>query len=282
MSFRRKLWFSVLGLVLAGGGAMLLVFPSGCTEMHPVNGQLDVTNDRSQRIMALAAEEAAAIPDPDTRLTRQLNLADTQIQRGWPVDARVTLTAARDTLQAKDAVKLNDHARISGWISISQLARQADDLALAVGACDSAKAAMTAIEDPAKRCQYVMGISNELQYLKGKPAAAALLALAAPWTRVIDNLPKRREATVAFASALFTLDDFTDAKAMIHQDDDAAWRSQTLQMLASLRPASQGPDMVGAASLRVDSPQAGSFYFGKNLNYQQIFQNQTNSQTGKD
>jgi len=271
---RRKVWFSVVMLVLAGGGAVLMVFPPGCAEMHPVNGQLDVTNDRSQRIMALAAEEAAAIPDIDARLTRQLNLADVQIQRGWPVDARVTLAAARGTLQTKVAAQqLNDHARISGWISVSQLARQAKDLALAITACDSAAVAMMAIEDPAKRCQYVMGIGNELQYLKGKPAAAALLAQAAPWTKSIDNVPTRRAATVAFACALFTLDDFDDAKAMFRQDDDAAWRSQMLQTLAS--PAEvTNLRQIGAASAVAP--------FGKDLNYRTIFQNQTNSQTSKE
>jgi len=104
---------------------------------------------------------------------------------------------------------LNEHARISGWVSASELSRTAKDDTGALAACESAVSAMRNIGDPARRCDYVMGICNELQYLKGKDAAAQLLAEAGPWTRAIDDVKRRRQAVVSFAATLFSLDELT-------------------------------------------------------------------------
>ena len=224
--------------------------------------------------MALAADEAALISDVDTRLTRLLNLADTQIQRGWSEDAKVTLAAAYKTLASADAMKLNQHARISGWVSISELSRGVKDMAGAASACEGAIAAVLGIEDPARRCQYVMGVSNELQYLKGKPAAVEFLTKAGAWTRSIDDVPARRQATASFAAALFNLDDFQAGQSMLKQDDDPTWRSDTLAKFASI---SEGGGRLEAKAGSAEMPR-----FGRDLHYKQVFQGQVNSQTTKD
>jgi hypothetical protein len=263
----------LIGMVAAGGAAWL-VLPMGCKSEPHITGTLKPTENRSQRLMALAAQEAGHIPEPDMRLTRQLNLADQQIQRGWPADALITLGSARDTLQSNDATRLNEYATISGWISISQLARQITAAELARQACDSAVAAMEKLEDPAKRCQYVFGVANELQYLKGMPAAAAVLAKAGPWTRAIDNIQQRREAEVSFASALFNFDDYAAGQQMLRNDDDAAWRSDTLARLAAIPVGGAVP----AEARRESSVKA----FGRTLDYDKVFQNQLRSNTTND
>lgn len=257
---------------------LLGLLSAGCQTQPRITGTLNPNASRSQKLMAMAADEAGNIPEPDMRLTRQLNLADQQIQRGWKTDAQTTLAHAAGTLKSKDAVQLNDHARVSGWISISQLGRQTDATALAAEACDNAVAVMEKIEDPAKRCQYVFGVANELQYHKGQPAAAAILSKAGPWTRSIDNLKERRDALVSFASALFNFDDYPAGQAMLHQDDDPAWRSDTLTRLANFSPATPAmvADQQSASSPRQEQP------YGKQLDYRSIFQNQTKSNTSKD
>src|SRR5690606_228422 len=118
----------------------------------------------------------------DARLTRQLNLAERQIRKQWLDEARATLAAARRTLASDDAGKLNTHARISGWVAVSELSREVADKQGAVSAIDAAVKEIDAIDDPAKRCDYVMGVANELQYLKGRDAAVRMLTDAAPWT----------------------------------------------------------------------------------------------------
>ena len=105
---------------------MLSLGLAGCQSQARITGTLNPNASRSQKLMAMAADEAGKIPEPDMRLTRQLNLADQQIQRGWKTDAQVTLTRASENLKSTDGAGLNDHARVSGWISISQLGRQSD------------------------------------------------------------------------------------------------------------------------------------------------------------
>jgi hypothetical protein len=243
--------------------------------------------------MALAAEEAAMIADLDARLTRLLNLAEMQIYREHPADARTTLAHARTTLGSEQAPKqLNDHARISGWISVSELSRQADDDESARSACDSAVTAMRGIEDPAVRCEYVMGVCNELQYLRGAPAAAMVLAESGPWTKAIDDVARRRQAVISFAAALFNLDDFTRGQQMLRQEDDAAWRSDTLTQLASLPVRSGwGSDYAADASVPAGAVEEMEMrreaatsqpWFGKQLRYRDVFRGQQRSQTEKD
>lgn len=266
---------------------------SGCKDDRPISGVVRVSPDRGKRLLALAAREAAAIKDIDARITRQLNLADQQLNRGWKEEAQQTLGEAVTTLQSGDAASLNDHARMSGWISVSQLSRQASDLPRADAASQSAVAALRQIENPAVRCEYVMGVANELQYSRGMGEASKVLGQAGAWTQSIDDVARRRQAVVSFASALFNLDDYAAGQKMLQHEGDAAWRSETLQKLAQLA-AEQAP-VVRDQALRASMPKAaaseareqneadGSFsaspYFGRRLDYKTVFQNQSKSQT---
>jgi hypothetical protein len=284
-------------LALAG-----VPFLGGCGGPPPVSGDIQANEGRSQKLMALSAQEAGHIPDADMRLTRQLNLADLQIDRGWSDNARDTLTAARNTLGSPEAAKLNDQIRLSGWVSISQLSRRIHDMADAAIATDTALVELERIEDPAKRCEYVMGLANELQYIKGKPAAAALLAKAGPWTKWIDNLSWKRQALVAFATALFNLDDFDAGQKMVEQETHAAWRSD---VLATMAQAAQEEQVQTVSGVPVAAAEARGFvtrglsaghvsigplvpannnqpFFGKSLDYDRVFKNQKNAQTTQD
>jgi hypothetical protein len=284
----------------------------GCAP-EPVSPVLHATEARSRKLMALAAEEAGRIPDPDMRLTRQLNLADVQIGRDWKDDARKSLAAARATLAAPESTKLGEQARLGGWVSVSELSRRSHDTDVAAAATDAALAELNKIEDPAARCEYVMGVANELQYSKGKPAAAALLDRAGPWTRSIDSVGSRRQALVAFATALFNLDDFDAGRKMLDQESDPAWRSDVLAGMAENPPTEVAlgtgvvaPVMLrrervnaeamaesgltvtatGSASGSAGGPDAarsvspnGQPFFGKQLDFEQVFKNRKSSLT---
>ena len=221
-------------------------------------------------------------------LTRQLNLADQQLQRGWTADAPVTLKGARDTLLSKDASKLTFHARLSGWVSISELSRNAKDIPAAASACDHAIKELKAIDNQASRCKYVMGIANEAQYLKGLPAARDLLVMAGPWAREISNQPERRSALTTFASALFNLDEYAAGQTVMRQDPDAAWRSETLSALASAaNPENAEPTAARAAALSRDvaahqasqSARQSKSSYGVPLNYRTVFEGKQRSET---
>jgi hypothetical protein len=305
----KRLGVLLITFSLAAGGAVWMY--GGCTT-PPIDPHLRVTEERSRNLMAMAAAEAADIPDIDQRLTRQLNLADLQINRAWKDDAKNTLSACRDTLKSPDASKLKEHARMSGWVSVSELCRGVGDKDGAAIACDGAVAELHNLADPAVRCQYVMGVSNELQYIKGKPAAAQTLEEAGPWTKSIDNVDLRRRAVISFATALFNLDEFSRGQAMLKNEGDASWRSDMLAQLAmqapppsayAQRPADKREaasmsavraEMAPTAAPRTNAPQAavldesrqadlpgGQNYFGKDLQYRSVFQNQKVSNTGK-
>lgn len=280
------LWGVFLGLSVSVSGGWLL--QHGCGGTPPLSGTLRPTRERSQKLMALAAEEAALIPDIDARLTRLLNFADTQSQRGWSADAKATLAGARTTLESGDAKALSDHARVSGWVSISELSRRIEDAPAAAAACEQAVASIRALEDPARRCDYVMGVANELQYSRGPGDAAALLAQAGPWAREIDDVPRRRQALLSFAAALFNLDDYAAGQQMLRADDDVAWRSDTLVRLASLSEVRAGEShatpqaAAPAMETQMDAAAQSQPYFGRPLTYREVFCGQKQSQTVKD
>src|SRR3954470_15895065 len=81
--------------------------------------------DRSARLLSMAAEEAANIPNTLDRFTRQLNIADTQLRTNRRQDADKSLLLARDTLASAKKEDFDDFHRIAGWTAISQLARTA-------------------------------------------------------------------------------------------------------------------------------------------------------------
>jgi hypothetical protein len=275
----------------------------GCTGPDPLDGRLRSTEARSQQLMAMAAAEAADIPDVDQRLTRQLNLADKQIARGWSGDAKSTLAACRRTLGSPESANLNEHARLSGWVSASELSRSIEDKDGAASACESAVADLEKLPDPATRCQYVMGVSNELMFIKGKDEAGKMLAKSGPWTKNIDDVKLRRQAVVSFATALFNLDEYPAGQAMLKNEGDASWRSDMLATLAmQVQPRASSMPMAAARTsnakaesvsqmapqLAVDEDSrqqmtepGGTNYFGKNLRYRDVYQNQLRSQTGK-
>jgi hypothetical protein len=118
-----------------------------------------------------------------------------------------------------------------------------------------------------------------------KSAAAAQLARAGPWTNSIDNLALRRQALIAFSTALFNLDDFDAGQKMLGQERDAAWRSDVLAGMAQMPREEQVASRSlssAQASLSPAAPPTTQPFFGKNLEYDQVFKNQKQSQTSKD
>lgn len=299
----RRRWKIVLGVVLLGsvGGAAVWWITR---EIPPISATIERDATRSRTLLAMAGRQTAKILDVDVRLTRLLNLADQEIGRGYKPEAREALSFAGQTLMSKDAASLDEQARISGWVSVSELSREAGDKSAASSACDGAVAALRGIEDPARRCEYVVGVCNELQYLKGKSFAASLLDEAGAWTRSIDNVRRRREAVTGFASALFNLDDYAAGERMIGREQDAAWGADTLTQLANMaQPASGGTVFaVSAPRMGIEGGLAGSIpaaaatppvqsqgtmgagadyraTFGKEVSYRYVFQNQSRPQT---
>lgn len=187
--------------------------------------------DRAERLMALAAGEAGAVPSAKERLSRQLNIAHMQTREGNLYDARDTLAKAQSTLKDPSG-DLDEHTRIAGWVSVSELSRAARDPATARQACKEADHLLHAMTPADKRCQYVRGLAEELEHLDGKAPATALLREAGAWTVEISPVSERRAALQAFASDLFMYDDYDGGLAMLKRDSDAAWRSDTLAALA--------------------------------------------------
>jgi len=294
MKLRRLFWITpTLAVVVVAIGWLA---QHGCAGPDALSPRLKPTSERSQKLTALSAEEAGLIPDLDVRLTRQLNIADQQISRGWKNDAIVTLAGAKKTLVSDDAHALGDHARVSGWVSISELSRQVRDTSAASFAGERAVDGVLAIKDFGKRCEYVIGVANELQFARSISEAAKFVTDSGPWTKGLESPVQRRRALVGFASVLFNLDDYTGGQKMLRYDDDVAWRTDTLASLAAMQEVtgdqslytnkSSAPQAVmeqqtGAAIQASPTPEE-SQPFGRSLDYRSVFQNQKNSQTVKD
>jgi hypothetical protein len=190
------------------------------------------------RILHMAGEEAGQITNPTARLTRQLNVAYRQIENRRKTDARATLAGARQTMESvhdasvHDQPPLSDHDRLAGWISISELSREAEDTGLANVALDRALAHLDRVEPPTARCDYVPGIAREVRQLRGDAAGARLLVRAGEWAVKIAERPTRRAAFVAFAEELFRCNDYESARQMLRRDEDASWRSDALTAIS--------------------------------------------------
>ena len=210
--------FRSLALVAVG----LLI--TGCQE---TTSRLD-----PERILHMAGEEAGQIKAPKERLTRQLNIANRQTEHGQAADARKTLAQARETLEHADKNALNEQERLSGWVSLSELARYAEDKAFANGALDKALAALNEITPAQERCKYVMGVEREVRALRGDGAAAKLLVTASEWAMELPKESTRRAAYVAYADGLFHCNDYEGARGVLRRDPDAAWRSDALTGLS--------------------------------------------------
>jgi len=190
-------------------------------------------DDRAGHLLLMAGEEAANIPNSLDRFTRQLNIADTQLQTNRKADAIKTLTLARDTLTAAKGDDFDDFHRIAGWTSISQLARNAGDRDLAIKSADSAQAALNDVKPVTERPQYVLSLATELADLRGKAATVELLDSGAAWAAEIPQSSLRRAALMAFTTALLNNDAYEDARNALHRDPDPAWRTDMVLALAT-------------------------------------------------
>jgi hypothetical protein len=213
--------------LVTGLTAIAMVLAAGCGG----GGRGFRDADRARRLMELAAEEAGKVDQPLDRFTRQLNIAEMQIDRNLAATGRQTLTAARRTLE-KNGAEFDEKLHIAGWVSLSELARQAGADAFAGSALDRAIELVRQVRPKWKRCQYVVGVAQELRWLRGKSASAEFLREAGPWAQAIGKKEDRREAYTAFSAQLFLCDDYDGGAAMIRRDDQPAWRSDTLAMLA--------------------------------------------------
>lgn len=214
-----------------------IVLIAGC-QQHRTTG---VDPDR---ILHMAGEEAGQINAPKERLTRQLNIANRQTENGHAGDARKTLAEARSTIEHADRNALTDHERLAGWISLCELARNADDKAFANAALDQALVALDGLMPAQARCEYVLGIEREVKILRGDAAAARLVSSAAEWAMELPQQPTRRLAYIAFADALFHCNDYDAACTVLRRDPDAAWRSDALTALSD-RARWEAPSSFG-------------------------------------
>ncbi|MDB5323019.1 MAG: hypothetical protein JWN40_4650 [Phycisphaerales bacterium] len=208
------------------------------------------------RILHMAGEEAGQINAPKERLTRQLNIANRQTENGHAADARKTLAEARSTIEHADKNALTDHERLAGWISLSELARNADDKPFANGALDQALASLDNLTPAQARCEYVLGVEREVKILRGDAPAAKLLVTASEWAMELPQQTMRRSAYVAFANALFHCNDYEAARTVLRHDPDAAWRSDSLTALSD-RARRENPAQGSWLSQRVTFYAAG-------------------------
>lgn len=184
------------------------------------------------RILHMAGEEAGQINAPKERLTRQLNIANRQTENSHAADARKTLAEARSTIEHADKNALTDHERLAGWISLSELARNADDKPFANGALDRALASLENLTPAQARCEYVLGVEREVKILRRDAPAAKLLVTASEWAMELPQQTTRRSAYVAFAEELFRCNDYEAARAVLRRDPDAGWRSDSLTSIS--------------------------------------------------
>lgn len=189
--------------------------------------------DRTGRLLSMAAEEAAGIPNTMDRFTRQLNIADLQLRTARKADAAKSLGLARDTLNVAKKADFDDFHRIAAWTAISQLARAAEDKDMALKASDLALAALNDVQPATERPQYVLSLASELAELRGKAAAVELLDSGSGWAADIMDPPSRRIALIAFTERLISLEAFEDARSALHRDPDPAWRTDTFLALAN-------------------------------------------------
>ncbi|HEY8665334.1 MAG TPA: hypothetical protein VIL86_01655 [Tepidisphaeraceae bacterium] len=235
---------------------------------------------RTERLIALASAEAAGIPNVKDRFTRQLNIAELQLRNGDKRGARGTLGQAAGTIKTQDDKQLDAFTQLAGWVSISQLSRGADDKTAASAAIEQALAVLHGIEPASERCQYVVSLAREVRVIRGDVASVKLINEAGPWVASIKEQAERRRALMAFADELFTAEDYSAGQAMLHNDSDAAWRSDTLIAMAynpaKYYQAHGGIFAAGANRSPMATEPAGGSYsgtssFGKSLDYESNF-----------
>jgi hypothetical protein len=236
----------------------------GCATAPPI--------DRESKLLTMAAGEAQQIPDSTARLTRQLNFAAQQMARGNADESRQSLAYAAQTLRDAKPGDLTSQIRIAGWVSISELSRQGNDLPTAHMACDQAVEVLQSLQPASDRPQFVIGVSTEVQALDGKPAAAKLLEASADWIKQMEGVTIQRVALVAVADATFDCEDYTGGLTILRTDNDAVWRSDTLAMLAERSRTLDWVSNVGNAAVpasvqSADTPSS----FSKPVDYKSVF-----------
>jgi hypothetical protein len=252
--------------------------------------------DRAGRLLAMAGEEAAAIPNKLDRFTRQLNIADTLLRTNRKSEAIKTLSLARDTLkESAKSPEFDDFHRIAGWTAISQLSRLAGDRELALQTSDLAQAALNDVQPVTERPQYVLSLAGELADLRGNAAAIELVNSGGAWAAQIVEPNARRIALRAFTDRLLSYDAYENAQAMLRRDPDPVWRTDTLVTLANSNPGNfnqayaqaprvamaggRGGGMGGGRGTAAASPAQDSMNveintpsFGKDVRYENVFQ----------
>lgn len=189
------------------------------------------TEERSRKLTVLAAKEAGHISDADARLTLQLNIANWALERFDPADGMAIIGEVAKTLRA-ERDHLRGRTRLSGWVSASQLSRRAKNSAAAAEAAQAAAQELAELSDQAERCQYLLGVAQEVRISQGD-AAEELLSKGGEWATAIEDRAERRQARLAFANALLEMSAFDNAVAMLRHEQDAVWASSTLLALAS-------------------------------------------------
>ena len=200
--------------------------------------------DRRSRLLDMASGEASDIKSPYERLVRQLNFAYRQREDGRPAETRQSLARATDTLRAIRPGDLNDQVRIAGWVSVSELSRQADDRPAAERACGEAVDQLRKLPKVSDRPEYVVGVAAELKSLYGDAPAAKLLVESAAWTKAIETSDEQRAALRSIADAAFHCDDYPGGEQILRTDPDPAWRSDTLVALADEEPRGRQLDWI--------------------------------------
>jgi hypothetical protein len=248
--------------------------------------------------MVLAAQEARHIPDADVRLTRQLNIASQILNQYGSEGVSDALKQATETLNSTGN-QLTGHAVLAGWVSVAQLSRGAKDSSLATQAVTRAVTELERLSDPAERCDYVMGVAEEVAHTLGPEAAVALLEKSGNWASSIIAESTRRSARLAFASALFNLEAYEAGATMLRKEGDALWSSDAMVALAtpvSYYASAHQNHVVGQAAYAAESPpaampvadvreeqrvaQPGAAY-GKTLSFDSVFEGRTSSTAKK-
>lgn len=285
---------SILGLLV---GLSLTV--TACNQKK-VTTVVTANADRNRQLTVLAASEASRIKDPDSRITRQLNIAELVLARFGADDAHAVLTEATKTLREVGG-GLGSHARISGWVSVSQLARRAVGIAhdglstTAKQATAEAQRELEALPDVGERCQYVLGVAEEVSQLSGEAAAVELLTKGGTWAKGIASDNERRTARLAFAVALFNLNAYESGVATLRSEEDPTWSSDTMLALASMDAnryenehavatpsglaAVFGAQAPAKEAPRAPAPAPSSMRYGRQLGYDSVFRGSTSSRT---
>lgn len=286
--------------------AVAVVVFSSCFASKRLTDPVHHSSRRSSQLMVLAAGEAKAIPDADVRLTRQLNIANEILLRYGKDGASEALLEATETLNTVGP-QLDGHALLSGWVSVAQIARRASADALATDAVTRAMREIERMPNVAERCDYVIDVAEEASHTLGAPQAVALLMKSGDWAQAIPSSGDRRTARLAFASALFNLEDYDAGAAILRKEKDALWSSDALiqlaspgTMLASAGPSFEAPSRASVSppmesTVEVSGPRRGVFSFlsdegpqpaaqpvqqhkyGKKLGFESVFQGRSSS-----